>query len=204
MKKLFVLFIIAICIFALSACDTNKPTTPVNNNPVEQTTTGQTENTNNETTPVVDNIVVNEIENLASAKILAETRFVDKETLPEDLKYLANLGESLGLKLDNSAEIYTKSDLEGEDFDELHDYSFFYSRDNKSAKINLSRIDTPLRDCFFNTTQESSRINGTNAVVSSYEDKYFVRFNYNNINFDVETNGLSQEEMVGFVTEIVK
>ena len=204
MNKVIALLIIAICIFALSACDTATNNTPVNNNEAEQTTTNQTEISNGETTTTGNGIVVNEIENLASAKLLAETKFVEKEELPEDIKYLADLGEALGLKLDFASEVYTKSDMSSEEFDTLHDYSFLYTRDDKSAKITLSKEETPLRDYFFNTTQESSKIDGTNVVVSKFEDKYIVRFNYKDINFDVETNGMSQEEMVSFVKEILK
>ena len=151
-----------------------------------------------------EGIVINEIENLASAKIMAESKVIEKDNLPDDLKSLTELPLPDGIQLLMMSEIYTKSDMKKEEFDVLHDYHFLYSDDaEKNIIIHASKVEVPLRDYFFQADNAVSEIYGTDVIISRYENKFIARFSHQDIHFDVETNGLTQNELVELIQNII-
>ena len=101
-------------------------------------------------------------------------------------------------------EVYTKSDINSEIYDILHDFSFLYSKDNKSIKINLSRIEKPLRDTFYQSENIVSKVSGIDVIINSYDKEYLANFTTNNINFNIETKELSQNELLSLIKNIIK
>ncbi len=49
-----------------------------------------------------------------------------------------------------------------------------------------------------------SKINNTNVKIMINGNNYIVIFSYNNINYDIETNGISKEEFINLLNSIIK
>ena len=179
MKRLLV--IIFLGVFILTGC--NKESTKSNTNTTK------------------DEITINKIDSLSRSKIMANTTVIDENGLPEELKYLTSVTD---LKVDMINEVYTKSDINSEIYDILHDFSFLYSKDNKSIKINLSRIEKPLRDTFYQSENIVSKVSGIDVIINSYDKEYLANFTTNNINFNIETKELSQNELLSLIKNIIK
>lgn len=160
------------------------------------------EKESNEIISVANNIKINEIQNMASAKIMAESKLIEKDELPAELIKLTNVA---GNEASMITELYTKSDLTKEEFDLLHDYvlSYFNEEENQRIKISVTKEEKPLRDYFFQTTDYISNIDGYNVKVSKYEEKYIVNLEKGEYHFDIETTGLTEDEMIGVVRDVL-
>ena len=49
---------------------------------------------------------------------------------------------------------------------------------------------------------EQSEINGISVVVYGYRNSFMVQFSYKNVNYDIETNGITPEELHALLTGI--
>ena len=60
--------------------------------------------------------------------------------------------------------------------------------------------------CFSIDTDEmkSSIVNNTNIKIMGENKNYYAIFSYNNINFDIETTGISEEEFIRLIKSIIK
>lgn len=109
--------------------------------------------------------------------------------------------------LDNQTyqEIYTKDNTTN-DYTVLNNYNFKYQNINNDRQIILSFSDKykPLRDYIFDDNGKTSKINHTEIIIYQNESSYIAIFNYNNINFDIETNNITQEELNKLLTSIIK
>ena len=153
---------------------------------------------------VPEDITVNELSDIACTKLLAESKVIEKAELPGNMANLAEIDAPEGVELSMITEVYTKSDLSKEDFDVLHDYSFLFSDDgNRVIMISASEIEKPLRDYFFQGDNKPSEIGGTSVIISNHEDRYFAEFSADGIFYDVETGGLSLEELCGILEQII-
>jgi len=150
---------------------------------------------------VASNIKINEIQNLASAKIMADSKLIEKNDLPIELIGLTNVA---GNEASMITALYTKSDITKEEFDVLHDYVLNFFNDEQSIKISATKEEKPLRDYFFQATDDISNIDGHDVRISKYEDKYIVNFEKGEYHFDIETNGLTEDEMIKVVSEVLK
>ena len=149
-------------------------------------------------------INVNEIEDLASAKIMAESKVITKEELPEDLAYIAEMRTPGNMKLTMINEVYTKSDMTQNVFDVLHDYNFLFSDDNnRTISVKLSKTGTPLRDYFFQSENKISTINGINDVITQFKNRYMHTFSVDLYSFDLETSGLTLVESISLVQQLI-
>jgi hypothetical protein len=149
-------------------------------------------------------VVVNEIEVMASAKILAESKVIEKDELPQDIKKISEAGNVIKLPLNMVSEVYTKYDAEKDEYSNLHDYKLLFSDETKTAQVSICKKGAPLRDYFFQAEDNKSSLGGTEATIYKYTDRYIVRLVKDEMNFDIETNGLSESEMVSFVLEVIK
>ena len=50
----------------------------------------------------------------------------------------------------------------------------------------------------------NSIINGNNIKIMGEDKNYYAIFSYNNINFDIETTGISDGEFIQLIKSIVK
>ena len=151
----------------------------------------------------INNVIINDIDVMASAKLLAESKIIDQNDLPTEVKYIADV-EVANLSLDMISEVYTKSNASQEEFDILHDYNFLFSNEENSAKISLCMNGKPLRDYFFQSEEVVSNYDGIDTIFYRFKDNYIVRFEKNGINFDIETSGISKDDMLLLVQEVMK
>lgn len=92
-------------------------------------------------------------------------------------------------------------------YDKLYGYNIIYSGGNNKYIDIFILIDTTkgLR-CFSIDTDEmkSSIINGNSIKIMGENKYYYAIFSYNNINFDIETTGISEEEFIQLIKSMVK
>ena len=132
---------------------------------------------------------------------MADSKLIEKNDLPIELIGLTNVA---GNEASMITALYTKSDITKEEFDVLHDYVLNFFNDEQSIKISATKEEKPLRDYFFQATDDISNIDGHDVKISKYEDKYIVNLEKGEYHFDIETNGLTEDEMIKVVSEVLK
>lgn len=87
----------------------------------------------------------------------------------------------------------------------LHDYVFRYETDRGgSAIIAVCAFEEPLRDCIIVCDDPvRSAIKNTSLVVYHYAGCYVVQFSHNNVNYDIETQNVTLEELQGLLLGIL-
>lgn len=78
-----------------------------------------------------------------------------------------------------------------------HDYVFDYRTSNGGdIKIAICSKGEPLRDCFVMCDNpKRSEINGNTVVILRYQDYFWVRFSWKNVNYDIEASNITLEEL---------
>lgn len=102
--------------------------------------------------------------------------------------------------------IYTKS-AQSDDYTNLNCYVFYYSNEagDKNIRVAFSNNGTPIRDYHFDeSSAKNSNINNHDLLIYQYQKTYFAKFNYNNFNFDIETNNISLDELTLLLKGIIK
>ena len=74
----------------------------------------------------------------------------------------------------------------------------------RNITIAFSEIDKPLRDYYIDNQELKSKIGDVELEISQYKNMYIVTFSYNNLNFDIETNGITEDELVELLVSIIK
>jgi hypothetical protein len=113
--------------------------------------------------------------------------------------------------------VYTKDDrLRDEDYQNapynvLHDYVVCYGNQSdgevlKDIIVAFSLDFNPLRDYYVMETDtiNISRINNTDLKIFKYDDMYMVTFQYQNLNFDIETSGITENQLIELLESIIK
>ena len=197
MKRVNLFFILSVVLLVCVACNSKTP----EESTAPQTSAEETSVTEAEETSSYN---INIITDMASAKLMVDSREVTEEELPSDIRFLASL--PIGMKLSYQNAYYTKSDYSSDAYDVLHDYVFGYfdEENDKSIKISACKGDTPLRDYYFNSTKEESKVNGVSMVISQYEDRFITNFEKGRFTFDVETNGLDELELINLLELMTK
>ena len=148
---------------------------------------------------------INKIEDLAMAKIDADVKNIEIESLPEKYSFINNIVIPKDYKLINSYNIYTRNNKNTENYSILHDYVFSYGKDDvNSIRIACSEKYQPVRDYWISEGGKISKIGDADVVISQYKEMYIVTFTWKNINFDVETEGVKEEELVALLESIIK
>ena len=87
----------------------------------------------------------------------------------------------------------------------MHDYVFNYSKDyENSIKVAFSEVKEPIRDYFLDNSKKTSKIGDVDVIISQYEKMYVATFRCKDIYFDIETNGITEEEMINLLESIIK
>lgn len=165
-------------------------------------------------------LVVNEVDSLAIADMDVEYSSFNK--LPEDAwtsvleefeKFAGIRYEDFTKKIPNTwecSDFYALSTRDYKDADRkdeyrLHDYVFDYHTENGGrATIALCSFEAPLRDEFISCDNpEKSEINGVSVVIYGTQDYFMVQFSYENVNYDIETNNITLEELETLLTGIM-
>lgn len=144
-----------------------------------------------------NSIVINNIEGVGSLKIDART-----ENNDERLDVLKNIVLPKGVEETNSYKIFIKGD--SNKYDKLNSYVYYYDKGEKSIRIALSNTSEPVRDYMYDDKGIESNINNINLIISKYENSYYTKFKYNNYNFDIETNNITENELLNVLKSIIK
>lgn len=163
-----------------------------------------TENNNKSTIKIA--LDINEMENLEMAISDAAVEKKEITNIPEKFTFINNATVPEEYKIENCYTLYTRSDKNSDQYNLLHDYVLNYRKDDtNSIKISFSEIEKPIRDYdIMNEENKISKIGENEVTISHYKEMYIVYFKYNNIYFDIETVGISQEELVNLLTSIIK
>ena len=171
---------------------------------------------NDETTNFVpsggggNRIVINKLESIGSARLDIDIRY-DADEKFDEFGFINDMKIPSGFDLHSKYLVYvkrfceTKEECVGAPYDTLHDYVVRYENvAGKSIEVAFSKDFEPLRD--YNIKDENlkaSKINGTDVVVASHNEMFIATFRYDNLNFDIETNGVSETELVGLLESIL-
>lgn len=101
--------------------------------------------------------------------------------------------------------VWTRKTKTG-DYDILNSYEFYYynTKDNRNIKLSFSDEYQPIRDYYFDEDSATkSIIRDCELVIYQYENSYMTVFTYHNVNFDIETIGITQEELVNLLDSII-
>ena len=86
----------------------------------------------------------------------------------------------------------------------IHDYVFEYRTENGGEIfIAICKDEKPLRDYYFEFKGEKSQIGNTELEISQYNNKYMATFEFNNINYDIETNDITENELLELLQSIL-
>ncbi len=99
---------------------------------------------------------------------------------------------------------YKDADLKDEY--RLHDYVFEYRTENGGeAIIAICSSEEPLRDYFIRCNNpKQSEINGVSVMIYGYQDTFVVQFAHEKINYDIETNNITLEELENLLIGIME
>ena len=82
---------------------------------------------------------------------------------------------------------------------------FSYEKDERKNRVSFSGKGKPIREYGFDSNSAlNSTINNNELVIYKYENIYFVEFIYNNVNYDIETDGINIVELEMFLKSIIK
>ena len=156
-----------------------------------------------------DVIIVNSIDNnFDNTKLDIDGRSEDITT--DDLYKIYPLLKDIVVPNDYNINGIIKCYLFNDDtgkYDKLYGYNIIYSGGNNKYIDIFILIDTTKRlRCFSIDTDEmkSSIINGNSIKIMGEDKYYYAIFSYDNINFDIETTGISEEEFIQLIKSMVK
>lgn len=86
-----------------------------------------------------------------------------------------------------------------------HDYVFEYvTAAGGTVNIALCAEEEPLRDCFFTCKNpKPSQVNGTEVWIYSVQDSFMIQFSHDNVNYDIETENVTLDELAVLLTSIM-
>ena len=156
-----------------------------------------------------DVIVINSVDNNSdNAKLDIDGRSEDITT--DDLYKIYPLLKDIIVPNDYNINGIIKCYLFNDDtgkYDKLYGYNIIYSGGNNKYIDIFILTDTIKRlRCFSIDTDEmrNSIINGNSIKIMGEDKNYYAIFSYNNINFDIETTGISEGEFIQLIKSIVK
>lgn len=147
---------------------------------------------------------INQIENMASSKLNADMREMELENLSEKYDFVKNIKVPEELEIKNVYSVYTRKDFNTETYDVLRDYVLVYGdAATKNVKVKFSEVGEPLRDYFLISADQKTIIENVEFEISAYEDMYIATFSHEGVNFDIETSGITQEELTDLLISII-
>lgn len=156
-----------------------------------------------------NNIIVNELENLGTTSRL-DTELKQKSTngamIPWPKILIGGINIPSDLDKSDAYALYTRKEGSNE-YDILNCYVYNYFKENSNKKIRIAFSDTKkiVKDYSFNEeTVKKTNINNTELIIYQYEELYFTKFEYKNYNFDIETVGISIEELKLLLESILR
>lgn len=151
-------------------------------------------------------IYINKGEMLKDFAINAEVRKIDAQVINVDLRFAIEATLPSDFEENYSVVgIHVKGD-NSKKYDVLQNYEFRYKNKAETRTITLGvgfKDKKPIRDYHFLEVAKKSKIGEVELEITQYEDSYLVIFSYKDVNYDIETNGITQEELVEFLTSLI-
>lgn len=150
---------------------------------------------------------INKIDDgIGISKIDADVKIIEITELSEEFNFIKNIKVPEGYKLEYSYNLYIKSNRDIDKYDKLHDYVFAYNKNNENDIIvAFSKLEEPIRDYEIGENDKKSIIDGIEMTIyhSQKYKMYMVSFKYNDIFFDIETEDVTENELVELLESIV-
>ncbi len=147
---------------------------------------------------------INELKDIGLAKFDINVENINEDKLPEEYKFIENITVPQEFKLIETYKRYIRSNQDIKKYDLLRDYVFGYKKDDEnSIQIAISTIGEPLRDYYIENNEKISTIGDINLKISQYKDMYIVSFKLENNYFDIETSGITENELVTLLESII-
>lgn len=160
-------------------------------------------NTQNQEESLKNELNINKFKISAMVSLDADVKIITLKDLPEKFKFIENISLPEEYKLEESYIVCTRDNKEIDEYNILHDYVFNYTKGNNKIKIAFSEIEEPLRDYFIECGDKISKIGDAEFIISQSGEMYIVTFSYQNINFDIETTGITEDELVNLLQSII-
>ena len=146
---------------------------------------------------------INKLNGVGMAKFDVDTKTILSESLPNEVKFMENVSILKDFKKQETYAIYTRSNPETKEYDLLHDYVFTYKKDDKhEIRIALSTVGEPVRDYFLDGNKVS-KIGDVELEISQYENSYMATFKLQNVYLDIETVGITENELIEVLQSII-
>lgn len=147
---------------------------------------------------------INKLKDISMAKLDADIKTIEVEKLPEKFNFMKNVIIPEKYELESSYNIYIKENKDIEEYNILHDYVFSYKKDDlNDIKIAFSEIEKPLRDYYIEEGEKISKIGDVEVIISQWKQMYIVSFEYGNIYFDIETTGITENQLITLLESII-
>ena len=165
---------------------------------------GKTEvNINKEESLVVE-LNINKLKIMEMLDLDADIKTIDIDKLPEEFKFMENILIPEEYEFENSYTVYTRENINIEEYNILHDYILNYRKDDlNDIKIAFSKVEKPLRDYFIQDGDKISKIGDVELKISQWEEMYIVTFEYEDIYFDIETTGITENQLVDLLESLI-
>lgn len=111
------------------------------------------------------------------------------------------------MKLERISAIYVRPDNMSKTYNLLHDIVIQYNNIHydKTIIVAVSKEGRPLRDYYLgNEKLEQSIIDNIPMVISNLNNMYIVTFELEDIYYDIETEGINQEELIKILKSILQ
>ena len=147
---------------------------------------------------------INKVKDMSMTSLDADVKIIEIENLPEEFTFVENLLVPNEYEFENGYTVYTRENIDTAEYNVLHDYVLNYRKDDlNEIKIAFSKIESPIRDYFIGDGEKISKIGNVELKVSQWEKMYIVTFEYNDIYFDIETTGITENELVDLLKSII-
>ena len=64
-------------------------------------------------------------------------------------------------------------------------------------------IEEPIRDYWYDEENKKSKIEDIDVEISQYQKLYMVTFKIDNIYFDIEANGITENQLINIIKSII-
>ena len=164
-------------------------------------------------------IYINKIKHIGASKWDAKVQDVTKTNILSHFKELSHLSIPDDLNHTQYYEVYIKSiDSTNTNtisvpkdpkipYNKLFQYEICYQNPNneRSIVIAFSKDNIPWRDYHFSDEgSKVSIIHDVELTIYQYENLLLCNFTYQNINFDIETCGISEAELIALLTSMIQ
>ena len=147
---------------------------------------------------------INKIKDMSMTSLDADVKTIELENLPEEFTFMESLVAPAEYQLESSYMVNVRSNRDIAEYDVIHDYVFNYRKDSSNdIKIAFSEIEEPIRDYFIDEGDKVSKIGEVELVISQWKEMYIVTFEYKDIYFDIETTGVTRNELVSLLQSII-